>query len=147
VSQEKKNEVGEISRREFMKDAGLIAGSAAIGTAGLLAASPVQTASAQAAAPVTLNVYDPSGAVSVTQLFAKRLDTLDGKTICELSDGMWQYDRTFDLINQLLKKQFPTVKIIDYKNFAQGITQVQDSSVTDAVKKAKCDAVIVGNAG
>ena len=104
-------------------------------------------AAAAAAGPVTLEVYDPSGAINVTQLLAKRLDTLDGKTICELSDGMWQYDRTFALINQLLQKQFPTIKIIDYTHFTMGITQIQYPGIAADIQKAGCDAVIVGNAG
>jgi hypothetical protein len=108
---------GEFSRREFIKDAGLIAGGAAIGSVSTLVTTP-----AEAADPVSLTVYDPTGSIQVTQLNAPRLDTLAGKTICQLGDGMWQDSRTFPLIAELLQKQFPTAKIIPYTEFATCIT-------------------------
>jgi len=64
--------------------------------------------------PVTLEVYDPNGSVEISQLFAKRLDTLEGKTVCELGHGIWEDRSIFDRINELLKKQYPTIKIIPY---------------------------------
>ncbi len=133
----------EISRREFLKDAGMIAGSAAIGSVTTLAATP---ASAQAA-PVSLTLHDPSGAVEVTQTFAARLGDLNGKTIGEVSDGIWEAPRTFELINQLLQKQFPTIKIITADKFPVTSNAVDVPGLEDAIKAAKVDAVIVGNAG
>ena len=79
---------------------------------GLIAMPLIEEATAQS--PVTLKVYDPTGAIEVTQLFARRLDDLNGKTVCEVSDGMWEDQRTFALIGQLLQRQFPTAKIIPY---------------------------------
>ncbi len=145
MSQDDKKEPGEISRREFLKDATLIAGSAAIGSAGLLAATPAQTASAQAAA-ANLEVLDPSGAYEVTKLFAKRLDNLNGKTVCMVSNNIWQSWRTFPLIGDLLKKQYPTVKIVSWEQFGSDF----ESKPTEGLAKMKalgCDAAIVGNAG
>jgi hypothetical protein len=141
---EEKRKKGEISRREFIKDAGLI--GAAIGSTALMAAAPTRTASAQGAA-VELKLFNPSGAREVTTLFAPRLDTLAGKTICELSNNGWQAHRTFPLVRELLKRQFPTAKIIPYTEFPSGTDQIQTKKAIDAIKKVGCDAVITGNAG
>jgi hypothetical protein len=92
-------------------------------------------------------VYDPTGAINVTQLYSKRLDSLDGKTICMISDGMWQADRTFPLIKQLLQKQFPTANLIPFDKFTVGTMQIQYAGIGAELKKAGCDAAIVGNAG
>ncbi len=110
----------QLSRREMIKLSGGIAAGSLLGAAVPLALEP--TSSAQAQAPVTLTVYDPTGSIQVTQLNAKRLDTLAGKTICQLSDGMWQDSRTFPVITELLQKQFPTAKIIPFTEFAGCIT-------------------------
>jgi hypothetical protein len=99
-----------------------------------------------AAEPVTLTVYDPTGAIEVSQLFAPRLANLNGKTICQISDNLWETDRTFPLIGQLLQRQFPTMKMVSYKNLPEASTDVNPKLIA-AVKAAGCQAVIVGNAG
>ena len=97
--------------------------------------------------PVTMEVFDPTGAVEVTQSFSPRLADLHGKTICELSNGSWAFSRTFAVIREQLQRQFPTVKIIPYTEFPVGSAAI-DSEPTAALVKAKgCDAAIVGNAG
>ena len=100
-----------------------------------------------AAAPVTLKVYDPTGAIEVTQLFAPRLADLHGKTICELSNGSWEAHRTFPVIRELLQRQFPTAKFIPYTDFPVGTAKIDVPGIGNVVKKKGCDAVIVGNAG
>ncbi len=143
MSQEKKNEAGQVSRREFIRDAGLMVGGAAIASTPLLSASP-----AQAAGTVTLEVLDPSGAYEVKTLFASRVPDLNGKTLCEVSDGIWQSWRTFPLIRELLKKQFPTIKIIPYTEApTTGSSGTYDAEVGNKLKKMGCDVAIVGNAG
>ena len=101
---------------------------------------------AAAAEPVTLTVYDPTGAIEVTQLFSPRLADLNGKTICQVSDNLWETDRTFPLIGQLLQRQFPTMKIVSYKDLPEASTDVNPKLIA-AVKAAGCQGVIVGNAG
>ena len=97
--------------------------------------------------PVTLNVYDPSGATKITDLHAPRLDTLAGKTICELSvGGAWQYERTFPLIRDLLKRSYPTAKIVPYGDFPIG-ADMPDKKTLDLIKSKGCNAVIIGNSG
>jgi hypothetical protein len=94
-------------------------------------------------------VYDPTGGIEVVKLHAARLDTLAGKTICEVSNLSWEDDRTFPLIRELLQKQFPTAKIIPYTEFPRGTAVISDATTKlgEALKAAKCDAVITGNAG
>jgi hypothetical protein len=93
-----------------------------------------------------LEVYDPTGVTSVSVLHAPRIDTLAGKTICEAAhEDMWEAKRTFPVIRELLKKQFPTAKIIPFNEFPD---TYDDLNVL--VKRAKekgCQAFIVGNAG
>ncbi len=107
-------------------------------------AASAQTPVAQAG--VTLAVYDPTGAFEVTQLFAPRIADLNGATICEISDNLWETQRTFPLIRGLLQKQFPTAKIIPYDKLPEATTDAA-SKLGETVKKAGCQAVIVGNAG
>ncbi len=98
---------------------------------------------------VTLKVFDPTGAIEVTQLFAPRLTDLNGKTICEVSNTSWEAARTFPAIRELLIKQYPTATIIDYTRFPSGTTPISDenSKLGDKLKAAGCQAAIVGNAG
>jgi hypothetical protein len=91
-----------------------------------------------------LEVYSPAGIVQVTNLHARRLDTLNGKTICELSDGIWEHDRTFPKIRELLLQRFPNLKIIPYTELPTGNFDIED--IGNQVKKLGCDGVIVGNA-
>jgi hypothetical protein len=103
----------------------------------------------EAAGAVTLELYDPAGASEVTILHAPRLDTLAGKTICELADNQWESWRTFPLIESLLKRQFPTSKIIPWDAFPNdGDHNYPNWAAHPGILKEKgCDAVIVGNAG
>ena len=118
----------------------------------VVVSTPVAMAQGPTPAPtaaqgvVTLTVYNPTGATEVTQTFAPRVADLNGKTICEISDTLWQYDRTFPLIQQLLQKQFPTAKFVTYDKFPALVT-TDVPGLEDAVKGAGCQAVIVGNAG
>lgn len=108
-----------------------------------------------AAGPVTLRLYDPSGAFEVRQVFAPRLSDLNGKTICELSDGQWEDNRTFPVIRESLQGLFPTAKIIPYTEFPHessgsasgGGFAIDLDSTANMVKQKGCQAVIVGNAG
>ncbi len=116
----------------------------------LLAAVMVVTApAALAQSPVTLTVYNPTGAFEVSQVFAPRVADLNGKTICEVSNDGWEYDRTFPRIRELLMKQFPTAKIVTYDKFPHGTNAITvlTSNLGKLAKDAGCQAAIVGNAG
>jgi hypothetical protein len=124
---------------------GLLALAIMIGLVAISGVPWVNKATAQS--PVTLQVYDPTGAFEITQTFAPRLADLNGKTICEVSDDSWQADRTFPAIRDLLQKQFPAAKIVPWNQLPVLSTTADIPTLEDAVKKAGCQAAIVGNAG
>ena len=91
-----------------------------------------------------LQVYNPCGTIEVANVHVPRLETLSGKTIGEISDGIWEADRTFSEIRESLKKRFPDLKIIPYSEFPIGQIDIED--IGDKIKEKGCHAVIVGNA-
>jgi hypothetical protein len=129
----------ELSRRDFLRDAGAIAGSATITGA----APPVQ-----AEKTAILTLLDPTGAQEITHLFAPRLPDLNGKVIAELAvDAVkWQPHRTMPYIEGLLKEQYPGVTFISMREFPMGL-QISDDKTIKAVAARKPDAAIIGNAG
>jgi hypothetical protein len=137
---------GKVSRKKSATGDGRMAGSDTGGSISSPASVPAETASAQAN-PVTLKVYNPTGTFEITQAFAPRLPDLNGKTLCEVSDDSWEYDRTFPIIRDLLKKQFPTMRIITHDHFPHGIPGMDVDALGPALQKAGCQGVIVGNAG
>ena len=79
---------------------------------------------------------------------ADRLDTLDGKTICEVSNGSWQFDRIFPFVREQLKKQYPTVKILPYTEVIDKRADMENLAyVVKVLKEKGCQAVITGMAG
>ena len=94
---------------------------------------------------VSLEVFRPAGSIEAVQRHAPRLTNLRGKTICELSDRVWEDFRTFPQIRQLLQKRFPDIKIIPYTEFP-GIYLINAEVLSKLVKEKGCDAAIVGNA-
>jgi hypothetical protein len=129
----------DVTRRNFLTEAG-----AAIGGASFTSITP----SAATAKPATLTLLDPTGAQEITHLFASRLPDLDGKVIAELAvdSTKWQPHRTMPYIEELLKKQFPTIKFIPMQEFPMGI-QISEDRVIQQVAVRKPDAVVIGNAG
>lgn len=96
-------------------------------------------------ATVSLEIFNPTGTVEITETHAPRLADLNGKTICELSNHLWQDHRIFPAIREQLQKRFPGVKIIPYTEFPD-IYSVQGEVLTRLLKEKGCDGAIVGNA-
>jgi hypothetical protein len=48
---------------------------------------------------------------------AKRLDTLDGKTIAQLWDYLFAGDAVFAALEQKLRAQYPGVKFVSWREF------------------------------
>lgn len=96
-------------------------------------------------------VVSPLGeATQEVRQLAPRLDTLEGKTICEVYDGGFRGDRTFPLIRELLKKRYPTIKFIPYTEIPESSVHTIENVVKklpDIFRQKGCDAVISGNAG
>ena len=95
-----------------------------------------------------VEVVWPSGKFAQpSQPLAPRLDTLEGKTICELSNGVFYFDKTWPLIQQLLREKYPGIKFVGWEEF--GIVSDKEQVVVlkalpDKLKKYTCDAVISG---
>ena len=95
-----------------------------------------------------LKVNNPTGVLETSVFHADRLDSLDGKTICEMSNGSWQYDRIFPFVREELKKQFSTVKILPYDEVVGKRVDLENLEYVGKVLKEKgCQAVITGMAG
>ena len=154
----KDKKISNISRREFLKDAGLLAGGAALGGSALLSAcsggtqtvnntKTVTTTVTSAPASASITVYDINGAHEILSLFAERLGDLNGKTIAGLAADptKWQTHRTFPYIFEQIKAKYPGVTIIPQTEFLMG-TGINADSVTQAVKDKGADGCIVGNA-
>lgn len=95
---------------------------------------------------VTLEFHDPSGALEVTQPFAPRIPTLDGKRIGFVSNEQWQAFRMLPLLRDLLQADFPTAELLPIDAYPQGNVLIPTEETAKAVKQSGVDAVIVGNA-
>lgn len=102
---------------------------------------------------VRLEVLDPLSKLEASAKNAPRFDSLNGKTICEVwTTGDYGADRTFPVIRELLKKQFPDAKLVPYTEFHTG--KVLDwprwgplDKVGETLRGKGCDAVLLGNGG
>jgi len=166
-----------ITRREFVKGAAVGAAAAGAGAlAGCAIPAPqvvtekvevpvevtrivekvvevekiVEVPASGEAGPARIEVLDPTGSIEVTQLHAPRLDTLEGKTICELAME-WQAWRTFPYFREILQNMYPTAKFVGWEDMPRigGLDEegTELIPVLEAVAAAECDAVFVGNAG
>jgi len=99
-------------------------------------------------------VMSPLGEPAVETIkMAPRLDTLEGKTIGEIWNGGFRGDESFPIIEKMLRKRYPSVKIIPYSEFPLitiASLHPQDKektleSLRAALKEKGCDAVITGN--
>jgi ABC-type amino acid transport substrate-binding protein len=95
---------------------------------------------------VTIEFFDPSGALEVTQPFAPRIDTLAGKRIGIVTNEQWQAFRTLPLLRELIQKDFPTAEVLPIDAYPQGNVLIPTEETAQAVKASGVDAVIVGNA-
>jgi hypothetical protein len=89
-----------------------------------------------------MEVYDPSGATEVTVAFAKRLDTLEGKKIGLLSNGMWRADQALALLKDRFQERYPTSTLVHIP----ARERIQSEEVIEAIAREGYDAVVVGNA-
>ncbi len=83
---------------------------------------------------------------------APPLDSFEGKTICEVWNGVYKGNETFPALRELLKQKYPGVKVIPYTEFpsnygGETLTEQRASARQIAVmaKEKGCDALISGN--
>ena len=78
---------------------------------------------------------------------AKRLDTLDGKTIAQVWDQVFRGDEVFEFLEEGIKARYPTAKFVSWKAF--GNTHGSDeravvAALPEKFKEQEVDAVISG---
>jgi len=100
-----------------------------------------------------LKVVSPVGRlVSKATKAAKRLGTLDGKTIGEVWNGDFKGDVTFPIIRKLLQQRHPSIRIVPFTEFPYMHVSDDPSKqreratlIASLAKQKGCDAVITGN--
>ena len=95
---------------------------------------------------VTLEFYDPSGALEVTKPHAPRLALLEGKRIGIVSNEQWQAYRMLPLLKSMFEADIPGIEVLTVDAFPQGNALIGTEETAALVKRSGVDAVIVGNA-
>ena len=77
--------------------------------------------------------------------YARRLDTLEGKTIGELSNRIFRGDEIFPVIEKELANRYRGIRFVNYDVF--GSIHGKDeanviAALPDTLKQNECDAVI-----
>lgn len=96
-----------------------------------------------------LEVFVPTGSARDANKFpyARRLPDLNGKTIGEISNSLWEANRIFPRIRELLKERYPDIKFVPYTEFPNHADHIQDNEqLADMVIAKGCDAVIGSSA-
>jgi len=80
---------------------------------------------------------------------AKRLDTLEGKTVAQLWDYLFKGDIVFALLEEGLKKRYPGIKFVSWREFGSSHGGEEKEALAALPEKFKAlgvDAVISGMA-
>ncbi|MBM3342733.1 MAG: hypothetical protein FJY56_11575 [Betaproteobacteria bacterium] len=78
---------------------------------------------------------------------AKRLDTLNGKTIAQVWDYVFRGDEVFEFLEEGIKARYPDVKFVNWKTFGSTHGSDERAIVAGLPQKFKehgVDAVISG---
>lgn len=105
----------------------------------------------QAPSEYSLTVLSPQGAIPAVAELAKRLDTLDGKTVAmwlsatpdETYAGLGQ--PLYDALAKLLVEKYPAINIVPYSELPEKYSPADE--VIAAITEKKPDAVVVGFGG
>ena len=100
-----------------------------------------------------LEVVSPLGRDTVKRAgAAPRLDTLQGKTVCEVWNGVFKGDVTFPIIRKLLQARYPGLEVIPYTQFPHAPGSDNPArqrelarEIAVLAREKGCDAVISGN--
>lgn len=78
--------------------------------------------------------------------FAKRLDTLNGKTVCQVWNYEFRGKEIFSFIEKALSEQYPGVKFVSWASYpSDGDHKMPDwDAHPELLSEMGCDAVIVG---
>lgn len=81
---------------------------------------------------------------------AAALPSLNGITIAELSNHKFGSEFTFEVLERLLPRRFPGIRLIPHREFGNTYGPAESEVIRDLpgkLKALKVDAVISGNAG
>src|SRR5580658_968651 len=96
----------------------------------------------------TYNVVWPSGKrIDTGSRLAKRLDTLEGKVVCQLWDRLFKGDVMLEVWEKELAKRYPGIKFVSWREFGEiyGAEEKEGlAALPEMLKKFNCDAVICG---
>ncbi len=84
-----------------------------------------------------------------TRPLAPRLSTLEGKTVAQLWDQLFKGDEVFTLLEEGLRKQFPGVTFVSWRDFGSthgGEEKEALAALPTRFKELGVDAVISGMA-
>ena len=84
-----------------------------------------------------------------TRALAKRLDTLEGKTVAQLWDELFKGDVVFDLLEEGLKKRYPGIKFVSWREFGSthgGNEREALAALPQKLRDFGVDAVVSGMA-
>ena len=95
---------------------------------------------------IRLELYDPSGAIEVSQPHAPRVAGLAGKRVGFISNEQWQAYRMLPLLRSLLEADFPGIEVLPIDAFPQGNAVIGSEETAALVKARGVEAVIIGNA-
>ena len=79
--------------------------------------------------------------------FAKRHETLDGKTIAHLWDYLFRGDQVFELLEEGLRKRYPNVRFVSWREFGNTHGSEEGKVLAELPARLKAlgvDAVIGG---
>jgi hypothetical protein len=131
-------------------------GVASLLASALTAAPPAKSqAAAERSDEPVYEVVSPIGESTVEMgEMARRLETLNGKTVCMVWNYAFKSDVTLPAIGDALKKRYPDIKIVPYREMplaplpdVPGSPTSESENLKAALKAMKSDAVIVGNGG
>jgi len=135
----KKKESGGISRREFLKDAGLFVGGAAVGSTMLLAACGGKD---ETSTESNITVLNPEGQPPPINLMplAPRLDTIEGKTVYLVDIKFTATQQLLEELEKLLNERYPNTTIV--LKMKAGSYAESDPELWNEIKE-KGDAAII----
>jgi hypothetical protein len=95
-----------------------------------------------------IKVVWPSGKCAQPRRpLAPRLDSIEGKTICALYNGVFHFEETWPLIQELLSMKYPTTRYVGWEEFGTFIGKEEGPLLDVLAAKLKlrgCDAVVSG---
>ena len=101
-------------------------------------------------------VVSPLGEPVVKERYAGRyLDTLNGKTVCEIWNEEFRGEITLSQVRETLRKKYPDVKVVPYTEFPSSTINRQTTAemkktleaIRVAILEKGCDAVITAEGG